>query len=253
MKCYQMSWFVSSNEAVWKIFEFPIHERFHMASKQDLETPARRLALSGHPGIVSDDTLWRIYSLHSNNFRSAIMLRNIIAVILTTWSPSNPPKMRDYHKVFLSMSKDILQQAKHTSRNPLLPLNDVLQSLSWQNFAIIASSHAHSKSRLTLQPNQPWSLRRQLWCWGTIILLRENRRVDFKGPTTAVVTIFWPITVHIKSKDFLHLNYPWISQTKTIQCLSPARTHDPLRSNVQLNCLERVPDSICAISAIWPC
>lgn len=125
--CYQMGRYISSNEAVWKILEFPIHERFptvthlsvHLENGQRVffhdgnaqeraQTPplttltaffqlchsdefaltllycelpryytwqpiktwkrrTRGLPVPDHPGIVSDDALGRVYTVHPNN------------------------------------------------------------------------------------------------------------------------------------------------------------------------------------------
>ncbi|XP_050065709.1 uncharacterized protein LOC126554705 [Aphis gossypii] len=87
---YQMGRYVSSNEAVWRIFSFPIHERHpsvvhlavHLENGQRVRFIRRKQGkpVPGYTDVYSTDAIGRIYSVHPSNdecFYLRLLLVNV--------------------------------------------------------------------------------------------------------------------------------------------------------------------------------
>ncbi|GFV61162.1 ATP-dependent DNA helicase [Trichonephila clavipes] len=92
---YQLGRYISSNEAVWRILSFPIHERHstviyltvHLENGQRVYFTADNFqrrkqgkAVEGHTNLYSSDALGRLYTVHPNNtecFYLRLLLINI--------------------------------------------------------------------------------------------------------------------------------------------------------------------------------
>ncbi|GFQ77409.1 ATP-dependent DNA helicase [Trichonephila clavata] len=76
VKQYEMGRYISSNEAVWRILNFPIHERhptvIHLSvllenGQNLLHRRKVGQSLSDYPGIKSTDAIDRVYTVHPKN------------------------------------------------------------------------------------------------------------------------------------------------------------------------------------------
>ncbi|GFV41445.1 ATP-dependent DNA helicase [Trichonephila clavipes] len=92
---YQLERYISSNEAVWRILSFPIHERHptvvHLAvhlengkrvyfTADNFQRRKQGKAVEGHTNLYSSDALGRLYTVHPNNtecFYLRLLLINI--------------------------------------------------------------------------------------------------------------------------------------------------------------------------------
>ncbi|GFT93446.1 ATP-dependent DNA helicase [Trichonephila clavipes] len=92
---YQLGCYISSNEAVWCILSFPIHERhptvIHLAvhlengqrvyfTADNFQRRKQGKAVEGHTNLYSSDALGRLYTVHPNNtecFYLRLLLINI--------------------------------------------------------------------------------------------------------------------------------------------------------------------------------
>ncbi|GFQ95331.1 helitron_like_N domain-containing protein [Trichonephila clavata] len=81
---YQQGRYISSSEAVWRLLNFPIHQKYpivvHLATfslgcqSKGLANPKKGVPLADFPGYVTDNALGRVYTVHPNN-REAFHMR----------------------------------------------------------------------------------------------------------------------------------------------------------------------------------
>ncbi|GBN36887.1 hypothetical protein AVEN_32254-1 [Araneus ventricosus] len=65
---YQAGRYISSNETAWRIFGFPIHERYPTDKVKKVFNRRKQGAIvEGHDDIRSGDALGRVYTVHSRN------------------------------------------------------------------------------------------------------------------------------------------------------------------------------------------
>ncbi|GBP93229.1 hypothetical protein EVAR_90140_1 [Eumeta japonica] len=102
---YQIGRYISSNEAAWRIFGFPIHERDPAVVQLaiHLENDAC-LAL----GLLEDDNQWECMLAEAALNCTAIQIRLPFAIVLTTCFPARAQILWENHKD--SMTDDILHQ-----------------------------------------------------------------------------------------------------------------------------------------------
>ncbi|GFY24074.1 ATP-dependent DNA helicase [Trichonephila clavipes] len=93
---YKQGRYISSSEAVWRLLNFPIHQRYptvvHLAvlleggqgttfllgcQLKGLTNPKKGVPLADFPGYVTDNALGRVYTVHPNN-REAFHMRLLL-------------------------------------------------------------------------------------------------------------------------------------------------------------------------------
>ncbi|KAF8787007.1 hypothetical protein HNY73_008646 [Argiope bruennichi] len=139
IQTYEIGRYLSSNEAVWRILGFPIHERHptvvHLSVHLD-NGPTSFSDLKTFNGIVcetfkqacelrgllEDDSHWKSTLDEAATTHSGRMLRDLFAVILHTCCVSNPVQLWNLHRE--NMSEDILHKTRITVNNMDLDYND---------------------------------------------------------------------------------------------------------------------------------
>ncbi|GFW07512.1 ATP-dependent DNA helicase [Trichonephila clavipes] len=125
---YQLGRYISSNEAVWRILSFPIHERHptvvhlavHLANGQRVYFTADNLCATYRQAcqelnLLENDAHWDTVADATNTARPQ-QIRTLFAIILTTCFPSNPKDLWEKYKDY--MSEDILHRLRAANQNP---------------------------------------------------------------------------------------------------------------------------------------
>ncbi|GBP66704.1 hypothetical protein EVAR_79060_1 [Eumeta japonica] len=116
---YQIGRYISSNEAAWRIFGFPIHERDPAVVQLaiHLENDIRKVNGQQYPtykdaclalGLLEDDNQWECMLAEAALNCTAIQIRLLFAIVLTTCFPARAQILWENHKD--SMTDDILHQ-----------------------------------------------------------------------------------------------------------------------------------------------
>ncbi|GFQ95859.1 ATP-dependent DNA helicase [Trichonephila clavata] len=121
---YEMGRYISSNEAVWRILNFPIHERYptviHLSVHLEKRTE-NLLHRSNYKearqvrGLLENDEHWNATLEEAAFVHSPRMLRDLFAVMLQVCALSNPNQLWINHQE--SLSEDILHQVRIQQRN----------------------------------------------------------------------------------------------------------------------------------------
>ncbi|GFS74492.1 ATP-dependent DNA helicase [Trichonephila clavipes] len=155
---YQIGRYISSNEAAWRIFGFPIHERdpavvrlaIHLENVSPRHTECFYLRLllvnvtgplsfqdirkvngQQYPtykdaclalGLLEDDNQWECMLAEVALNCTAIQIRRLFAIVLTTCFPARAQILWEIHKD--SMTDDILHQHRIRCHDPTITFSD---------------------------------------------------------------------------------------------------------------------------------